>query len=139
MAPTCRLNDLGNVALGFKSLQNEFFYLSTSTIASYHVEGRFLRPTYRLKDVDSKRYLQKRAASLRLFYCPLDERDLRGTGALRYIRAMGRRPATAKKQGGRPQTIQEALIAQGGSRWYAPKAQLRKAHIWLRKAIDSIF
>jgi hypothetical protein len=52
---------------------------------------------------------------------------------------MSNRPAFRKKQGAKIQTIKEALSAQGGSLWYAPKADLHESHIWLRKAFDTIY
>ena len=42
-----------------------------------------------------------------------------------------------KKQSGAPKTIKEALEAQGSGHWYAPKAKMHLANIWLRKAFDS--
>src|SRR5437870_640531 len=52
---------------------------------------------------------------------------------------MANRPATAKKQSGKAQTISQALAAQGGKYWYAPKAQTHKSHIWIRKAFDAVY
>ena len=68
-----------------------------------------------------------------------DERDLRGTGAYRYIQTMAGRAAARKKQAGAQQTIREALEAQGGVRWYAPKATPHRHRIWLRKAFNRDF
>ena len=65
--------------------------------------------------------------------------DLRGTGARSYIEAMSGRSATSKKQSGKNQTIRQALEAQGGGSWYAPKARPHKHHVWLRKAIAGNF
>jgi hypothetical protein len=67
------------------------------------------------------------------------KQDLRGTGALKYIEAMADRSAAEKKQTGKSQTIREALEAQSGGIWYAPKARPNKRHIWLRKAVDGVF
>jgi hypothetical protein len=39
----------------------------------------------------------------------------------------------------RIQTIKEALEAQSGGLWYAPKARPNKHHIWLRKAFNSTY
>jgi len=137
---TCPLSELAVVRLGFKSLQNAFFYVTPETVADYKIEDRYLRPIKMLKELDTAAYLQAGEGAFRLFHCAAAEGDLRGTGALRYIRAMARRPATQKKQSAaRAQTIQEALRAQGGPVWYAPKAVAHKSHVWLRKAIDAVY
>lgn len=136
---TCKLGELGKVSLGFKSLQNQFFYVSQKTIREFHIEKRFLRPILQLKDLDANQYKQRGKAVQRVFYCQAKEADLRGTGARRYIRGMENLPAVEKKQTGKHQTIREALEAQSGGVWYAPKARLHRAHIWLRKAFNSTF
>ena len=92
-----------------------------------------------LRDLDTMRFIQRSVGAKSLFTCSVPERDLRGTGALRYIRGMSGQPAAMKKQTGRTLTIKEALEAQGGGRWYAPKALPTKAHIWLRKAVEGTF
>ena len=52
---------------------------------------------------------------------------------------MADRMAAEKKQAGKSQTIREALEAQSGGLWYAPKAKPSRHHIWLRKAFDGVF
>jgi hypothetical protein len=136
---TCKLGEIGKVSLGFKSLQNQFFYVSQKTIGEFHIEKEFLQPILQLKDLEKNQYKQGGKAVQRVFYCQAKEEDLRGTGARRYIRAMENLPAAQKKQTGKHETIREALEAQGGGVWYAPKARLHKAHIWLRKAFNGTF
>lgn len=135
----CALGELAQPGLGFKSLQNHFFYLDRNTIESYDIEKIFLRPIYRFKDLAANNYWQTAKASQYLFFCNRKESDLRGSGALRYIRAMASRPAVEKKQTGKRQSIQEVLEAQSGGLWYAPKAKPNQAHIWVRKAYGSVF
>jgi len=136
----CQLKEIADVHLGYKSLQNEFFYLSAETIGQFKIEKEYLREVYLLPDFDSQKYLQSPRQSIWLFQCRDRESDLRGTGALRYIRTMAKRPATVKKQGsGKHQTIQAALEEQSGDLWYAPKAVPHSSHIWLRKAFAGIF
>lgn len=134
-----RLDELAKIGLGYKSLQNNFFYVTDETIASYGIEKQFLKPILLLGDLNGASYMQASRGTLWLFSCDLAEADLRGTGALRYIRAMASRPATMKKQGSRLQSMKEALSAQGGGLWYAPKARPHREHIWLRKAFASVF
>jgi hypothetical protein len=135
----CRLEDIARVSLGFKSLQNEFFYLSKDTIEKFEIERRYLKPIFQLGDLDAEVYMQTRKPVQWVFYCQEQEEDIRNTGALRYIRAMEKRPATKKKQAGRNQTIRQALADQGGGLWYKPKAKLHSQNIWLRKAFNTVY
>ncbi|MGI0133413.1 MAG: hypothetical protein ACREBW_00430, partial [Candidatus Micrarchaeaceae archaeon] len=133
------LSALATVSLGFKSLQNDFYYVNKPTIETYGIEKRFLTPILMLKSLDGHKYLQSPKPDLWLFNCRDKKEDLRGTGALKYIEAMADRSAAEKKQSGKKQTIREALEAQSGGLWYAPKARPNKHHIWLRKAVDGVF
>jgi hypothetical protein len=136
----CHLDEIADVHLGFKSLQNEFFYLSAKEVENYSIESQYLKDIFVLSDFDSQKFLQSPEQSTWLFYCRGKENDLRGTAALKYIQAMANRPATLKKQGsGKQTTIKNVLEAQGGGLWYAPKATPHKGHIWLRKAFGSVF
>ena len=133
------LHTLGIAKLGYKSLQNAFYYVDRATIEQYEIETWFLVPILMLKSLNGRKYLQKRKNETWLFCCRRNLVDLRGTGARRYIQSMAKRGATQRKQSGRNQTIREALEAQGGTLWYAPRARPTKHHIWLRKAIDGVF
>lgn len=133
------LGDLADIGLGYKSLQNDFFYVSPETIATYGIEERFLHPIFKMKDFDGARYLQSPAPSLFVFTCRDDEVDLKGTGALKYIRVMAGRSANSKKQAAGGETISQALGKQGGKHWYAPKAARNPSRIWMRKAFGGVF
>jgi hypothetical protein len=130
---------IATVSLGYKSLQNDFFYVNSATVDTYGIEMRFLVPILMLRDMDATAYYQKPDHKLWLFHCRENERDLRGTGALRYIEAMADVSAAEKKQTGKSQTIREVLEAQSGSPWYAPKARAKRHHVWIRKAFDGVF
>ncbi|HLP66084.1 MAG TPA: hypothetical protein VK181_01045 [Rhizobium sp.] len=133
------LHSFAKVSLGYKSLQNNFFYVNKATIATYGIEGKFLIPMLMLRDLDPANYKQKPTPSLWLFSCKEKQGDLRGTGAWRYIEAMADRAAADRKQSGKNLTIREALDAQSGGLWYAPKAKPAFHHIWLRKAVNTIY
>ncbi len=137
----CTLDQIARVSLGFKSLQNRFFYVSRETIEKFGIERTYLKQIFQLGDLEADKYRQTKKASLRVFYCKEKEQDLHGTGALRYIRAMEKLPAAEKKQTGKKQTIKAALQAQtsAGGTWYMPKAQLHQMNIWLRKAFNSVY
>lgn len=131
------LGQIARVSLGYKSLQNEFYYVDKATIAAHGIEPRFREPIVMLGDLDGQHFFQRPAAARWVFLCR--ETELRGTGALRYIEAMAARPVAQRKQSGPARTIREVLAAQGGGLWYGPKARPHVAHIWLRKAFDSVY
>jgi len=137
----CKFEDIARVSLGFKSLQNQFFYVSRREIKRYAIEKEYLQPIFQLGDLQADKYIQAVKPTQWVFYCKDNEADLRGTGALRYIRAMEKVPAAEKKQAGKRQTIKQALQAQTspGGLWYAPKAQLHRVNIWLRKAFNTVY
>jgi hypothetical protein len=133
------LSAIANVSLGYKSLQNNFFYLNKATIDTYGIEHKYLTPILMMRDLNGRAYQQTVKSALWLFNCKDSKADLRGTGAHRYIEAMADRAAAEKKQTGITQTIREALEAQSGGVWYAPKARPNRHHVWLRKAFDGVF
>lgn len=133
------LQSIARISLGYKSLQNNFFYVNKATISTYGIEAKFLIPMLMLKDLYPEKYNQKPKADLWLFACKESRGDLRGTGAWRYIESMADRQATEKKQGSKNLTIREALEAQSGGLWYAPKAKPAFHNIWLRKAVNTIY
>ena len=133
------LSELARASLGYKSLQNDFFYVSKATIDTYGIEADFLKPIFMLRDLKATRFEQEPTSRIWLFYCQSEERDLRGTGAYRYIQTMSERGAAQRKQSGNPQTIRQALLQQGGNLWYAPKAIAHQHKLWLRKAFDGIY
>lgn len=133
------LEKITRVSLGYKSLQNNFFYVNQVTIDTYGIEERFLQPIYVFRDLDGQAYLQYPEVSRWLFVCRDKESDLRATGALKYIHAMSEGLAAQKKQSGEIKTIREALEAQGGGLWYAPKAKPHPARLWLRKAFNTVY
>jgi hypothetical protein len=136
----CTLSEIAEIGLGFKSLQNSFFYVDKATIEHFSIEKQFLRSIFTMKDLDVNSYFQPAESSQSVFYCRESEADLKGTGALKYIREMENRPAAKVKQSGTVQiSIKDALEAQGAGNWYAPKAVLHESHIWLRKAFNTLF
>ena len=74
---TCVLGEIASVSLGFKSLQNQFFYLSQERIKQFGIDEGHLKPIIKMKDLNLGRYLQKAKPSQWLFYCPNDEKELR--------------------------------------------------------------
>ncbi len=133
------LDEIADCHLGYKSLQNQFFYLNKDSIANYHIEKEFLKPIYQMADLDSDKFLQTAKPETHLFICNKPQSDIRGTGAFRYIRRMEDQTAAVKKQSRQSSTISDVLAKQGGSLWYAPKATPHEAHIGVRKAFDGTY
>lgn len=133
------LEVLAQASLGYKSLQNDFFYLNAETIKTYKIEDRFLQPVHMLAELSGDSYLQTPAVRTWLFSCRDKEADLRGTGAWRYISAMADRSAAKKKQSSGTKSMREVLKAQGGGLWYAPKAKPHPSGLWLRKAFNTVY
>ena len=48
------LSELSKVSLGFKSLQNSFFYVNQATIDTYRIEKRFLIPICATKGYETQ-------------------------------------------------------------------------------------
>jgi SAM-dependent methyltransferase len=136
-APVAPLEQLANVRLGYKSLQNQFFYVGPEVVKKYGIEKRYLKPITTMSGLDGSKYLQEPDSRLLLFSCDSSEGELRGTGALRYIRGMEDVTAVRKRQASKDKTIGETLAEQGGTYWYAPKATPHSANIWVRKAFDT--
>ena len=137
----CNLEDIATIGLGFKSLQNQFYYVKKETIKRYGIKKPHLRPIFQLGDLNPDKYMQTVKPVQWVFYCKDKEQDLHNTGSLHYIRAMEKVPAKEKKQSGKHQTIRQALQAQTseGGTWYMPKAQLHEVNIWLRKAFNTVY
>ncbi|WP_298253918.1 hypothetical protein [Bradyrhizobium sp.] len=133
------LQNIADVSLGYKSLQNNFFYVNAATISTYGIEKKYLVPILVMRDLNASNYEQYLKPSHWLFACKDKRGDLRGTGAWRYIEAMADRSAAEKKQSGKNLTIREALEAQSGGTWYAPKAKPASHHVWLRKAVNTVY
>ena len=83
-----QLSRIANAHLGYKSLQNAFFYVNQATIDTYGIEPKYLTPILMLRDIDAATYYQEASPTLWLLNCKDKETDLRATGAIRYIEAM---------------------------------------------------
>jgi len=139
MSAFTELENVAQISLGYKSLQNDFYYLNKATIETYGIEKKYLEPIVLFRELDSENYFQESKSQTWIFLCRDSEADLRGTGALKYIHAMADRPAAEKKQSSGGKTIRQVLVAQSGGLWYAPKAKPHPTRLWLRKAISSVY
>ena len=133
------LGELADVHLGYKSLQNQFYYVKEETIQAYGIENQYVQPICRLDDTEADRFRQSGSTETYVFSCDSSLADIRGSGARKYIEAMRGRPAASRKQAAGHRTIEQVLKKQSGSTWYAPKAVLHRSHIWLRKAFHGTY
>ena len=72
------LSTIAKVSLGYKSLQNTFFYLNQATIDTFAVEQKYLTPVLMMRDLNGRAYQQSPQPSLWLFNCKEKKADLRG-------------------------------------------------------------
>ena len=133
------LGELADVHLGYKSLQNQFYYVNEETIQAYGIEDQYVQPILRLEDIEPNRFLQSGSTETSVFICDSSLTDIRGSGARKYIETMRGRPAASTRQATGHRTIEQVLGEQSGSTWYAPKAVLHRSHIWLRKAFHGTY
>jgi hypothetical protein len=56
---TCAFGEIAKVGLGFKSLQNQFFYLTKPRIQQYGIEKEYLKAILKLGDLSNSEYQQK--------------------------------------------------------------------------------
>lgn len=129
------LEDFGPIGLGFKTLLNDFFYVTQETIDRFGIEPEFLSPVYRLRHLDADRYFQSGLTpSNWLFDCHKELKDLAGTGALLYIRWGEKQVTRPRKQSEAPVPWPKAPALNHSKTWYQPAAIAHKARIGLRKA-----
>ena len=133
------LGELADVHLGYKSLQNQFYYVKEETIQAYGIENQYVQPILKLDDIEPDRFRQSGSTETYVFICDSSLADIRGSGARKYIETMRERPAASPKQATGYRTIEQVLRKQSGSTWYAPKAVLHRSHIWLRKAVHGTY
>lgn len=66
MRNTTRLEEIADVGSGYKSLQNDFYYLTRETAKTFQIERRFLSPIYMLGDLAAESFAQLGPAELLL-------------------------------------------------------------------------
>lgn len=134
-----KLSDFARIRLGYKSLQNDFFYVNKETIDRFRIESQYLVPVLRLRDLDHKAYFQNVTPKVWVFYCKEEPADLRGTGASRYIEWGRLQTTKPRKQSEKPVRFPDAPALQSQKHWYWPAAPLHKTKIAVRKGISEIY
>lgn len=114
-----KLGEVANVARGFTTGADEFFYVPKSN--PYNIEMEFLKPVIKSPRECKSILINPDELGLWLFVCPYEKHELKGTNALKYIE-MGE---TAKKyikqgkdQGKYIVGIQNVSSVQGRKNWY---------------------
>ena len=81
-----RLRDIGTVRYGIITGADSFFYLTDETAQQWNVEPEFLVPAMRSPKESESIAVEPSALRHKIFVCHLEESDLRGARAMRYIR-----------------------------------------------------
>lgn len=114
-----RLSDAAKVARGFTTGADEFFYIPKSN--PHNIEKEFLKPVIKSPRECKSILINPDELGLRLFVCPYEKREIKGTNALKYIE-MGESAKKYIKQGkdkGKYITgIQNVSSVQGRKNWY---------------------
>jgi hypothetical protein len=133
-----RLGDLCRIDLGFKSLLNDFYYVTKDTVREFGIESEYLVPLYMLADLDSSRYVQTRGARRWLFSCHKEPPDIANTGAGRYVEWGAKQEVIPRKQANAAKgyTWANAPAVARQRRWYSHAWPARKAKIAIRKGVD---
>jgi hypothetical protein len=135
MPTAVTLSDVAQVNLGYITLLNDFHYVTKDTIDLYGIESEFLKEVYRLGDLQADQYVQTGAPATWLFDCRKAVEDLRGTGALAYIRWGQNQKTRPKKQSEQAVSWPDAPALASRKYWYAPTTSTHASRVALRKAV----
>ncbi|MCJ7515568.1 MAG: Eco57I restriction-modification methylase domain-containing protein [Dehalococcoidia bacterium] len=80
------LNTIKEVVYGIKTGANEFFYLDEERIREWEIEEEFFTPVIKSPKECKRILIDPTNLKLNLFMCHKDERELKGTAALEYIK-----------------------------------------------------
>jgi type I restriction enzyme M protein len=123
------LTKVANIRRGITTGINEFFYLMEDKIKHWGIEKEFLKPVVTSTKEIPAIIIDEKKLSTKVFVCGKAEKDLRGTGALRYIRSGEK--GTTKRKGKK---------GKGGIKWPdVPSVQGRKYWYELPENIVSDF
>ena len=80
-----RLGDIATVRFGIKTGANKFFHLKPDRAREFGIEDEFLAPVMTSPTESRSLIVNPATLPYKIFLCHKDKRDLKGTGALRYI------------------------------------------------------
>jgi len=81
-----RLGDIAEVRFGIKTGANEFFYLDEAKIREWGIEEEFLKPVIVSPRECESVYVKKERLKHRAFVCNIDQKDLRNSNSIAYIK-----------------------------------------------------
>ncbi len=81
-----RLGDIAKVRFGIKTGANKFFYLTRESITKFGIEPEFCHPVMTSPQESRSIAVDPAKMTKKLFMCHQDKSELKGTGALEYIR-----------------------------------------------------
>ncbi|MFQ6034591.1 MAG: class I SAM-dependent DNA methyltransferase, partial [Sedimentisphaerales bacterium] len=111
------LAEVADIRRGITTGINEFFYLDEDKIKHWGIEKEFLKPVVTSTKEIPTIFVDEKRLKYKIFFCDKDKKDLRGTGALKYIR-------NAEKQATENGTKWPSVPSvQGRKYWYSLPAQ----------------
>ncbi|MDH7498989.1 MAG: Eco57I restriction-modification methylase domain-containing protein [candidate division NC10 bacterium] len=81
-----RLGDIAEVRFGIKTGANDFFYLDEQRIREWGIEEEFLKPVIKSPRECKRILIDPEDLRFKVFMCHREEKELKGTAALEYIR-----------------------------------------------------
>jgi hypothetical protein len=113
------LGKVADIRFGIKTGINEFFYLTDDEIKHWGIEKEFLKPVVTSTKEIPTIFVDEKKLQYKVFVCDKSKNDLRGSGALKYIRD-GEKQATENKI-----KWPDVPSVQGRKYWYTlPKQKL---------------
>jgi type I restriction enzyme M protein len=107
------LNKVANLSRGITTGINDFFYLTEDQIKHWGIEKEFLKPIVTTTKEIPTTYVDEKKITQKIFLCDKEEKQLRGTNALRYIR-WGESQKTQNKK-----NWPNVPSVQGRKHWYS--------------------
>jgi hypothetical protein len=107
------LGKVAEIRFGIKTGVNEFFYLPKDKVKHWGIEKEFLKPVVTSTKEIPTIFVDEKKLAQKIFLCDKDEKKLRGTNALKYIR-WGEEQVTEGKR-----KWIDVPSVQGRTYWYA--------------------
>ncbi len=107
------LAKVADIRFGIKTGINEFFYLDEDKIKHWGIESEFLKPVVTTTKEISTIFVNEKKLTQKIFLCDKEEKKLRGTNALKYIR-WGEQQTTENKE-----KWPDVPSVQGRKHWYS--------------------
>ena len=119
-----RLGDVATVRFGIKTGANDFFYLTPEVIAEFGIEAEYCRPVMTTPQESRRIAVDPARLPRKLFMCHKEKRQLKGSGALKYI------------QWGEKQRYHTRSSTKSRPRWY-DLGERENVYLGMNKFVDT--